>query len=288
MIRTLRNLLATAALALGFALPASAVTGGTDFTDLWWNPAESGWGLNVIHQNGIIFATLYVYDAAGTPHFFSGSETRGTGTVFTGPLYETRGTPFTVTPYNVAAYGATQVGTITLSFSTANSGTLSYSVGATNVTKSITRFAFATDNLSGNYLGGLTASSSCTTGAQNTLIFDTLRVTHSGNAISMTVNFYNSAGLASVCSFSGTYAPMGRLGNITGSYTCTVGGSAANAGTFSHRQRRSGADRLVRPLHRLRPVLQQPHRLLRRRARRDLTRGQSTNHGALRRPVSFC
>jgi hypothetical protein len=138
-----------------------------------------------------------------------------------------------VNPYNVAAYGANPVGTITLSFSTANSGTLSYNVGATNVTKSITRFAFATDNLSGNYLGGLTATSSCTTGTQNTLIFDTLRVTHNGNAISMTVNFFNSAGLASVCTFNGTYSPMGRLGNITGSYNCTVGGSAANAGSFS-------------------------------------------------------
>ena len=224
MIRTLQKFLAAAALALGFALPASAVTTGTDFTDLWWNPSEPGWGLNVIHQNGLIFATLYVYDAAGTPHFFSGSETRGSGNSFSGPLYETRGTSFTVSPYNAAAYGANAVGTITISFSTANSGTL-YNVGATNVSKAITRFAFATDNLSGNYVGVFARTPECSTGPTGTIAFDTLRVTHNGNAISMTINFFNNAGVASTCNYSGTYSPMGRQGNISGSYNCNVGGS---------------------------------------------------------------
>src|SRR6516164_9443687 len=155
MIRTLKSLLATAILALGFSLPASAIN-GTDFSDLWWNPSEPGWGLNVIHQNGIIFATLYVYDASGVPHFYSASETRGSGASFTGPLYETRGTYWATNPYNASSYGANQVGSLTLAFSTANSGTLTYVIGGNTIVKSITRFAFAIDNLSGNYLGGVT------------------------------------------------------------------------------------------------------------------------------------
>ncbi len=233
MIRILRTFLASALAALGFCLPASAVTTGIDFTDLWWNPAEPGWGMNVIHQNGIIFATLYVYDATGVPHFYSASETRGSGTAFSGPLYETRGTYFATVPYNAGSYGATSVGTLTISFSTANNGTLNYNVGATNVTKSITRFAFATENLSGNYLGGLTATSTCSGANQLTLAFDTMAVSQSGNAITMTVNFFNSAGVQSRCVFSGTYAPMGRQGNISGTYTCTFGTAAGNAGSFT-------------------------------------------------------
>jgi hypothetical protein len=233
MIKMLRNLLAGAVVALGFSLPASAVTSGTDFTDLWWNPSEPGWGLNVIHQNGIIFATLYVYDAASVPHFYSASETRGSGTSFSGPLYETRGTYFAVSPYNAAAYGATAVGTLTINFSTSNSGTLTYNVGGNNVTKSITRFAFATDNLTGNYLGGFTATSQCSTGTQNTLVFDQLRVTQNGNSVAMTVTFFNNAGVQSTCNFNGTYSPMGRQGNMSGSFNCTVGGSAANQGSFT-------------------------------------------------------
>jgi hypothetical protein len=40
-----------------------------DFTDLWWNAGESGWGLNLIqHANGIIFAMWYTYDASERGH----------------------------------------------------------------------------------------------------------------------------------------------------------------------------------------------------------------------------
>ena len=233
MLRTFKNFLAGVLVTLGVSLPAAAVTNGTDFTDLWWNPSEPGWGLNVIHQNGVIFATLYVYDAAGTPHFYSGSETRGSGSSFSGALFETRGTYFAINPYNAGSYGATQVGTISLNFASANSGTLSYNVGGTSVTKTITRFAFATDNLAGNYLGGMTASSNCSGQSQLTLIYDTMQVAHSGSSITMTVNFFNNSGVQSRCVFSGSYSPMGRLGNISGNYNCTFGSSPGNAGTFT-------------------------------------------------------
>ena len=33
--------------------------------DLWWNPAESGWGLNIAHQDDTLFATLFTYGADG-------------------------------------------------------------------------------------------------------------------------------------------------------------------------------------------------------------------------------
>jgi|SRR5688572_8136300 len=236
MIKALRNFAAAAAVALGFALPASATTTlGTDFTDLWWGGgAENGWGLNIIHQNNIIFATLYVYNADGTPRFFSASETRATGTnSFSGPLYDTRGTFFGTVPYNANQFTATQVGTLTLSFSSFNAGTLQYNVGGTTVTKSITRFGFGPNNLSGNYLGGLTATSTCSGASQLTLIFDTLQVSHGGSSITMTVNFFNNQGTSSRCVFSGSYSQQGSQGSISGTYSCTFGSTAGNQGTFS-------------------------------------------------------
>ena len=36
-----------------------------NFQDLWWNPSESGWGVNVAHQGDILFATLFTYDENG-------------------------------------------------------------------------------------------------------------------------------------------------------------------------------------------------------------------------------
>jgi hypothetical protein len=226
MLKVLRNILAAAAVSLGFALPASATTTlGTDFTDLWWGgAAENGWGLNVIHQNNIIFATLYVYNADSSPRFFSGSETRATSTnSFSGPLYDTHGTYYGTVPYNAAAFGGTQVGTITLTFSSANAGTLQYNVGGVTVTKSIQRFAFGGNNLSGNYLGGLTATSTCGGASQLTLVFDTLTVTHTGSSVTMRVQFFNATGIGSTCTYTGGYSQQGSLGTIQGSYNCTIG-----------------------------------------------------------------
>jgi len=234
MIHTLRRYLAGLVAALGLSLPAAAATSGTtDFTDIWLLPSEQGWGLNIIHQGNLIFATLYVYDVNGQPHFFSASETSGSGSGFSGPLYETRGTYFATNPYNPAAHSATQVGTISLNFNTANTGTLTYTVAGVTVSKAIQRFAFRAENLSGNYLGGMTASSSCGGASQLTLIFDTLKVSHSGSSVTMTVDFFNSSGTSSRCVFSGSYSQNGRLGHVTGTYNCTFGSTAGNAGSFT-------------------------------------------------------
>jgi len=65
----MKRLLALAAAA--FALPALASTHSTDYTDLWYLPAESGWGVNVVQQNDIVFATFFVYGPDGTPRCVS-------------------------------------------------------------------------------------------------------------------------------------------------------------------------------------------------------------------------
>jgi hypothetical protein len=53
---------------------------------------------------------------------------------------------------------------------------------------------------------------------------------------------------------------MGRLGNISGTYSCTVGTTAANAGSFSISNIESGR-RASAGAFPARPVLQQPRRL---------------------------
>src|SRR4029450_7840006 len=36
-----------------------------NYQDLWWNASESGWGMNITHQDDILFATLFTYAADG-------------------------------------------------------------------------------------------------------------------------------------------------------------------------------------------------------------------------------
>src|SRR5438477_4426313 len=95
--------LRTRALAIVFVLAphlAAATSISTDVTDLWWNPAESGWGVNLIQQDNIVFATLFVYDASSQPTWFVGSALATSGpdtsgrVTFTGPWYRTSGNPW--------------------------------------------------------------------------------------------------------------------------------------------------------------------------------------------------
>ncbi len=115
-----------------------------DFTDLWWNPGESGWGLNLIqHPNGIIFAMWYTYDANRKMtwyHVPSGSWT--SSMTYTGTLYAVTGPAFNNPTFNAAQVKRTAVGTATLSFTSATTGTWSYSVDGTNGSKPISRLPF--------------------------------------------------------------------------------------------------------------------------------------------------
>ena len=115
-----------------------------DFTDLWWNPNESGWGLNVIqHPNNIIFAIWYTYDAEGKMTWFHVPQGTWTDSMtYTGDLYAAAGPSFATPTFNSSLVKRRAVGTATLRFSGPGSGTWSYSVDGVSGTKTIERLAF--------------------------------------------------------------------------------------------------------------------------------------------------
>jgi hypothetical protein len=59
-----RNILA--ALVAAASLHAAA----GEYTDLWWNPQESGWGANIVQQGETAFVTLFVYGPDGEPTWY--------------------------------------------------------------------------------------------------------------------------------------------------------------------------------------------------------------------------
>jgi hypothetical protein len=91
-------------------------------TDLWWNPAESGWGFNVIqHGSGIIFATWFNYAPDGRATWYVIPEGQWTlPTEYRGPIYRTTG-PEVSDTFNPAAVTRTLVGDAVLSFSRTDS-----------------------------------------------------------------------------------------------------------------------------------------------------------------------
>lgn len=112
-----------------------------DYTDLWFNAAESGWGLNIVeHASHNIFAVWFTYGADGKPAWYvmpGGGWT--SPTTFSGNLYSTSGPAASAATFNGSSVAVHQVGSATLTFSDASTGTWSYTINGVSGSKSITR-----------------------------------------------------------------------------------------------------------------------------------------------------
>ena len=49
------------------ASPAYPASFSTDQSDLYYIPAESGWGIQLVQRGAVIFATMFVYGPGYTP-----------------------------------------------------------------------------------------------------------------------------------------------------------------------------------------------------------------------------
>ena len=136
----LADIAAWIAQALGIAPPQLQA----NYTALWWNPAESGWGINFNHQGNIVFGTLFTYDAGGAPMWLvmpAGS--LQSGSTYSGELFRTTGPAFDASPFTpIGAGNLSLVGTMTVTFAGADAAALTYSVNGLSVTKSIRRQVF--------------------------------------------------------------------------------------------------------------------------------------------------
>jgi hypothetical protein len=201
---------------------ASAVTVTTDFSDMWWNPNESGWGANMIQQGDTIFVTLFVYDASGQPTWFVGPNTGYTGSGggaqhFSGLLYKVTG-PYYGTFFNPSSVNAVQVGSVSFDANTQSTGTLTYSVNGVNVTKSVQRQTWRTENLAGSYRGATIGTFTGCPGTSTVDIPTTYTVTQTATNV-----IVNEFGPNYTCRYTGTLTQTGKIATIVGLGTCTDG-----------------------------------------------------------------
>lgn len=112
-----------------------------DYTDLWWNPAELGWGIAVTQQYDVMFLAWFVYDGSGNPVWYVASDCTVSGNGCSGVLYRTTGPAFGAT-FDPSRVHTFETGTVSVSFSDPNNGKLSYTVNGITATKSITRQLF--------------------------------------------------------------------------------------------------------------------------------------------------
>ncbi len=122
---------------------SEGATPGNNYQDLWWNPNERGWGINITHQADTLFATWFTYDSTGKGLWLVMSN--GVKTApgsYTGDLYTTTGPAFNV-PFSSGHITATRVGSATFTFSDPSNATFAYTVNGISQSKAIIREVYA-------------------------------------------------------------------------------------------------------------------------------------------------
>ncbi len=119
----------------------------TDYSGIWYNAAEPGWGLSV-HQSSThgIFAALYVYDEERRARWFvvpGGTWTDST--TWTGTVYRATGPVLGDVPFDPGQVRADPVGSATLEFASLPAegrARLTYSIDGRTTTRPIVRQPF--------------------------------------------------------------------------------------------------------------------------------------------------
>jgi hypothetical protein len=162
-----RHILLAALLALPLGAAAQA-TPAANFTDMWWNPNESGWGISFTQHvaTNQVYAVMYTYDPRDADVSTADSADYRplwivmsggnwvTPTQVTGNVFVTNGTPFfqsgsntTVNAVGTFTFNFTDFSNATFTYNLAPQGNLSpsdpaFGLPAFNGVKSITRQSF--------------------------------------------------------------------------------------------------------------------------------------------------
>ena len=208
----IRSVLAFASLVTGLAHAADP-----DYSDLWWNPAESGWGMQIVRGGDVMFATLFVYDATMRPTFFTATLELTAG-AWRGTLRETSGPYYAAQPFDPAKVVVRNAGALVFTPLTLDSARVEYDVDGTLVSENVTRQTLRLDNYSGSYpVTVQRVTSHCPDAAANgdRVAQESLAIAQSGTVMSID---WTSAQRS--CRYAGAYQQSGKLGGMQANYTC--------------------------------------------------------------------
>ncbi len=120
-----------------------------DLTDLWWDPLESGWGLNIVeHPSGTIFATWFTYDPDQSPAWYFvptgqwlSNPNGGPPNTYVGPIYRAMG-PMLGQTFDPSQVTRTLVGQAQFTFYQQDGLTAQFTIYGKTITKGLTRQSF--------------------------------------------------------------------------------------------------------------------------------------------------
>lgn len=193
----------------------------TDQSDLWWNPSESGWGMQLVQQDSLIFATLFIYGLDGRPTWVVAQIDSVGGLTWSGPLFVTSG-PWFGGNFNPNGVGVRQAGTMTFTAQNTAFGIVTYSIDGVTVTKQVQRQLLRYDNYNGSFVTAVNLTQSgCFLPTNNGFFNGAMVINISQAGTSMAMTWIFPAG--QTCVYNGAYRQAGRIGQFDGSYSCSTG-----------------------------------------------------------------
>lgn len=212
-----------------FLVGAAFRADASDYTDIWYIPAEGGWGVNVVQSDDFLFLTFFIYGADNKPTWYTAQLTRDASGNFNGKLYATTGTYYAM-PWKASDVVVTEVGTASFQPTSPYTARLIYILTASpvTVTKLVQRQSLTKITIGGTYVGTQAGTiSGCSNGSINGSYVDDfdLNVTQfTDSTVTFTFQYLNFT-----CTLSGTLTQFGKLYTIpTTAYKCGSD-SATNA-----------------------------------------------------------
>jgi hypothetical protein len=178
-----------------FLLFGSMNASALEYTDVYYNPAESGWGIFLVQSDKAQFLALFNYN---------------------GQLYATTGSYFGL-PWNPAQLTVAAVGTMSFNPTDSYRATVTYALaGGPTVTKTVQRQTLTPYQLPGNYSGSASGTQAgCTDPSMNDPKFRArynLAVTQTADtAAAMTISFVDPQNDGVVCTLQGGLTHFGRI-----------------------------------------------------------------------------
>jgi hypothetical protein len=207
-----------------------------NYTDLWYNPQESGWGANVVQQLETAFVTLFVYGPDGAPTWYVASDARviaytsGGLPLFAGTLYRTRG-PWHGGAFDPAKVTVEPVGHITLELLARDRMRIEYQADGVTVAREVVRQTWQVPITGANYVAAFNLRQAVPNGLPfGTLDYqaDVLLHVDDGRAF-----LRADDSLGRRCEYRGTHRQSGRLATIEGEYSCDAGPNGVEGGSGS-------------------------------------------------------
>ena len=126
---------------------------GADYTDIWWNPAESGWGLTLAQHGDNVFGVWFTYGTDGQPLFVVlPSVGFAAPNAFSGVLFTTTGPYYGEPSFDASRVRVTAVGNASIVFN-GRQGTFTSTVNGHTQVKTLLPQPFGRATPSGAPIG---------------------------------------------------------------------------------------------------------------------------------------